>query len=301
MRFTAVITVTSYEEDCSNALRSIRKNPNYFQREIFIVCKNLAAVKQFQSENVTIIPEFKLSDLGEEHTTIMKIPPYALFGESGLIKLKTKIKHSSIEKNVFTLRTAYYSQPPSGLMWLNGFALVALVCQWLHSFWEFWKIHQTDDIVVYCVVNKMGKRSIHPEKNYFTDRFFHNNEPTYVYDEFTIVKYPSDNYRFLFRFLSQHSHFGLGWWILLYAFYWIGFLFLTILPIISNVIAGSSFNFYIMVFGLIILQACLVMIATNGYALFPLRFLLSVGFTFYFMLFPIVLVIAKLYVPPKTY
>jgi len=302
MRFTAVINVSKYEEDCTNALKSIADNRDYFQPDIYIVSSNKAAVSKFESEKIHIVSKLKLKQITTNNPMIMEIPPYAKFGQSALDKLKTTIKHSSIEQTVFTLRSRLGMTPPSNLMWLNGYVLVALVCQWFHSLFEFWKIHQTDDILIRCVVQKMGKSTIHPKKNYFTHRLFHNSEAPYIYDDSCIAKYPSKDYTYLFRFLSQHSHFGFSLWILLYAFYYFGFLGGALIPIMSNIYTGGfPLAFYLLVGALTLGQACIVMLLTNGYAIMPIRFLLCLLFPFYFFTFPLVLIISKLYSPKKSY
>ena len=298
MKFTAVITLTDYQEDFTRALTSITKTSDYFA-DIFIVTKNRDAISKYLPSrecalNLMVVPKFKQKEmLGN---IVLNVHPYDKFKESDIIKLKDRIKNSNRYQTVFAISSVIVSNPDPMWMWINGFLLVDIVWSWIQSFWDRNKLYNNTDLIAQCVVSKGGKNYTAPSvPTGIFARFSKSEYSPKIYSDTSVIKAPVNNFEDLLRHFSSHNFYGMGLWILVYFGYWISLIGGIFYPIIL----GNVSTFLILLS--LIFQACIIMLITNAYVKMPIRFLLCLLYPAFFVAFPFVIIASKLYKPKKQW
>lgn len=290
MKFSVVISVSSYEEDIGSVCTSVLNNKQ-FVKDVHIIHPtfkgneqhNKLYLDQLRSNGIQVKRDASYDPANFDNSdVILWIPPYCEMTLGDFNELQYRANTANEKQTHFGLGTTY-TLP--GFSIFYGYISVMMVIQWvMNVFWNHRKLYFFSDIRGYFLINKGNHKFIPSEYSYLWN-IWNPNVMRKNYKNATIYHEQKRESSYSFTKWLIYHNLPFGLWILIFLPIW-GFISLSFVSLVANfvfqynwIVTVSGVGFWILEF----IISCLI-----GFSYSKNNFTLIYGLLFpiYWVMFP---------------
>lgn len=291
LAYAAVIKISNYRENPDRALRSILRLKAKFPI-VYMVSKDAVKYDKDKYSELTIeqVPRFQKKKVPADIDAILLIPPHCSFTAGTLDKLEVQVRESHFVQQTFSIRTVESYNPTEWKSWwLYGLIVVMTVWDFFHMRFDRYKIYRGNDIVMLTLTKKCGKKFV---SSPYGNRLLNVTCAPSLYDEHAVVKSTHNDFNYILRNLKTHPHYGWGLWMFFFFFFYCWNIVLTVMFVQKTL--------PLFVLGCIwVAMFCTIELITSPYMKLKYKYMYSMLFPLFVLMFPFVAIYARYHIPKK--